>query len=150
MMNSDCRVSGPWSWDEAVVFLQSSGVPIRLGVNGSAGFPIVMPLWYMWADESFWLAMKPSAGLVRRLRQDSRCGFDVSLETPPYKGVRGRGTAAVLDDGLPILRQLLERYLGEGSQQFQKWLLSRSKDECAVRIRPETMVSWDFGQRMRD
>ncbi len=148
MASSECRVSGPWSPDEASGFLQKSGVPIRLAVNGSTGFPIVMPLWYLWADASFWMAMKPGAGLIRLLRQDGRCGFDVSLETPPYKGVRGRGRAVVLDDGVPVLRQLLERYLGESSPEFQKWLLARSEDECAVRITPETMVSWDFSRRM--
>ena len=143
------RVSGPWSEDEIGTFLETTSVPMRLAVNGAAGFPILMPLWFMWADNSFWAAMKPTAGLVQGLRRDGGCAFDVSIETPPYKGVRGRGTAEVIDDGLPVLKQLLQRYLGEGSARFQTWLLERSADECAIRITPETLTAWDFGARMK-
>jgi len=32
--------------------------------------------------------------------------------------------------------------------RVSSWLLARSANECAIRIQPERMTSWDFGARM--
>jgi hypothetical protein len=55
----------------------------------------------------------------------------------------------VLADGLPMLRTLVERYMGSESPEFRSWLLGRSADECAIRIDPVQLTSWDFRQRMQ-
>ena len=142
-------LSGPWNLDQIDRFLTSTAVPMRLAVNTGSGFPAVTPLWFFWQDGSLWAASKPDAAIVRLLRRDGRCAFDISPETPPYHGVRGRGMATVLADGLPMLRTLVERYMGSESPEFRAWLLGRSQDECAIRIEPIRLTSWNFRQRMQ-
>jgi hypothetical protein len=48
------------------------------------------------------------------------------VESPPYRGVRGRGIATLNDDrGEEILRRLIERYLGDSSSRLASFLLAR-------------------------
>ena len=142
------RLAGPW--DEAAIgaFLDETAVPMRLAANTASGFPTVTPLWFRWRERALWAAAKPDAAIVRLLRKDGRCAFDISIETPPYCGVRGRGVATVLPDGQQVLEALVDRFVGAEKPGFRAWLLARSQDECAIRIDPERLTSWDFRKRM--
>jgi nitroimidazol reductase NimA-like FMN-containing flavoprotein (pyridoxamine 5'-phosphate oxidase superfamily) len=142
------QIAGPWGEAEIDGFLGSTAVPMRLAANTASGFPTVTPLWFLWQEGALWAACKPDAAIVKLLRQDGRCAFDISVETPPYCGVRGRGKAEVLPDGLAVLRPLLDRYVDERKRGFRAWLLARSEDECAIRIDPLRLTSWDFRKRM--
>ena len=146
--NNAARLSGPWAQEEVDRFLQSTAVPMRLAVNTGSGFPAVTPLWFRWQEGALWAACKPDAAIVRLLRKDGRCAFDISVETPPYYGVRGQGEAAILPEGLAVLQTLLDRYVGAEKPGFRQWLLARSQDECAIRIAPLKLTSWDFRKRM--
>lgn len=148
MSNGNTSIRGPWSFDEAVAFIQETDVPMRLAVNGASGFPILTPLWHIWIDGAIWAAAKPNSAIVRALARDPKCAFDISIETPPYKGVRGRGHATLEANGLALLKRLLDRYMGEAAPTFQANLLRASNDECAICIQPEYMTSWDFSIRM--
>jgi len=150
LTDNDSDVQGPWSLAKAVAFLHRTKAPMRLAVNGASGFPVMTPLWHIWLDDALWAAAKPNAAIVRALRRDSRCAFDISIETPPYMGVRGRGDATIEADGVTVLKRLLDRFMGAESPEFQARLLQASKDECAIRIDPIKLTSWDFSKRMVD
>lgn len=142
------QIAGPWGEAEIDGFLGSTAVPMRLAANTASGFPTVTPLWFLWREQALWAAAKPDAAITRLLRKDGRCAFDISVEAPPYRGVRGQGTAEVLPYGLTVLRSLLDRYVDEEKEGFRAWLLARSADECAIRIEPFRLTSWDFRKRM--
>ena len=146
--NNTARLSGPWARAEIDRFLDTTAVPMRLAVNTASGFPAVTPLWFRWQEGALWAASKPDAAIIKLLRKDGRCAFDISVETPPYFGLRGQGNAEVLPDGLTVLQSLLDRYVGNDKPGFRNWLLARSQDECAVRIEPVRLTSWDFRKRM--
>ncbi len=146
--DDEFRIRGPWTKGEMAAFLQSTTAPMRLAVNGSSGFPVLTPLWHLWSDGSIWAAARPNSAMVRNLRRDPRCAFEVSIETPPYKGVRGRGHATIEPNGLEVLQRLLDRFMGSDSPAFQERLLQGSQDEAAIRIRPTELISWDFSKRM--
>ena len=87
--------------------------------------------------------------MVRYLRHEPRCSFEVATNAMPYRGVRGQGRAAIdATQGTAVLRQLIARYLGNEQSDFARWLLARAEDEVAIRIEPIRMRSWDFRQRM--
>ena len=54
------------------------------------------------------------------------------------------------DRGEEILRMLIDRYLEDSNSQLAALLLSRVEHEVAVAIEPQTLVSWDYQERMRD
>ena len=49
-----------------------------------------------------------------------------------------------------LLSKLIDRYLGGSNQALADWLMSRKADEIAICLRPKTLSSWDFSERMSD
>ena len=148
LTDHDEGVRGPWSLQETIAFLDATRAPMRPAVNCASGFPLLTPLWHIWFDDALWAAAKPDSAIVRALRRDGRCAFDISVETPPYKGVRGRGDATIESNGLAVLQRLLDRFVGDEAPAFRARLLRDSADECAIRIDPIRLTSWDFSKRM--
>ena len=140
---------GPWSNDRVQEFFHEVRVPIRIACNGASGHPILASLWFLPQDGKLWCATQRGSSVVSLLTRDARCAFEVSVETPPYRGVRGTGAATLHEDGaIDLLRVLIERYLGDTSPKLADLLLSRAAHEVAICIEPQTLVSWDFRERM--
>lgn len=140
---------GPWSRAEAERFLAETVVPLRLGCVDGRGWPVVLSLWYLYRDGAIWCATRPGAAVVRYLEREGRCAFEVAPETPPYRGVRGQGTAAVnRGAGGALLGELLVRYLGTTATALGRRLLARADEEVAIRIEPVRLSSWDYRARM--
>jgi hypothetical protein len=142
-------LNGPWNQEQLDQFLTSVRIPMRCSVVKASGFPMVVSLWYLWQAGSLWCATSAASKLARALEQDPRCGFEISGDAPPYKGVRGQGIASLaLDRDLRLLKQLINRYLGNDNAPLAQWLLNRKSKEVAICIRPERLMTWDYTQRM--
>ena len=142
---------GPWSAAETEAFLGDVRVPVRLACNGGSGHPVLLSLWFLPLEGRLWCATQRTARVVSALEADPRCSFEVSVEAPPYYGVRGPALATRHDErGEEILRALLERYLGGTSSHLAGLLLARVATETALAIEPQALVSWDFRSRMSD
>jgi nitroimidazol reductase NimA-like FMN-containing flavoprotein (pyridoxamine 5'-phosphate oxidase superfamily) len=142
-------VSGAWSERELEAFLEESTVPIRLATQRGDGSLWMVALWYRYRNGSFECATWANADVVRFLRNDSEVGFEISTNHPPYRGVRGNGTATTSrDEHKATLRALVERYLGDADSALAEWLLSDERDEVRIRIQPHEMYSWDYSDRM--
>ena len=142
---------GPWSTDQIERFLRETRIPIRIACNGASGHPVLASLWFLPLDGMLWCATQRTARIVSILTRDSRCAFEVSVETPPYRGVRGPGLATLHDDrGEEILRTLIDRYLEDSRSRLASLLLARVEHETAIAIEPQTLVSWDYQERMGD
>jgi nitroimidazol reductase NimA-like FMN-containing flavoprotein (pyridoxamine 5'-phosphate oxidase superfamily) len=145
------RVTGDWSRGAVESFLTSEAgrVPIRLACHTGDGKLWMLSLWYRWRDGGFDCATSASARVVSYLREDDRVAFEASVNTPPYRGVRGNGTATVTpDEDKELVRALLERYLGGTDSELATWLLSPQREEVHVRVEPAHLYSWDFSDRM--
>ncbi len=143
------RRSGPWSAEETHRFLRDALVPVRVACHGASGHPVIASLWYLSLDGHLWCATQRSARVVRLLTDEPRCGFEVSLERPPYRGVRGAATARLHEDrGEEILRALLERYLAGSNVALARDLLEKVDTETAIELIPSRLTSWDFRGRM--
>ena len=143
------RQKGPWSTDQIQHFLQDVRIPLRNACNGTSGFPVLASLWFVPEGGKLWCATQRGSSVVSLLSRDSRCAFEVSVETPPYRGVRGTGVATLHDDrGEELLRVLIERYLGHTDSKLASFLLARVEQETAIAIEPQTLVSWDYQERM--
>jgi len=139
----------PGSKDKIERFLLDARIPIRIASNGASGHPIMASLWFLPQGDKLWCATQKSANMASLLARDPRCAFEVSVEDPPYRGVRGTGLATLHDDrGEEILYALIERYLGSTDSKFARSLLKRAGQETAIAIEPQTLVSWDFEARM--
>ncbi|WP_435361618.1 pyridoxamine 5'-phosphate oxidase family protein [Haloarchaeobius sp. DFWS5] len=143
-------VGGAWTENQLDDFLKESRIPIRLATQRGDGSLWMVALWYRYRNSTFECATWANAHIVRFLQSDSEVAFDVSTNHPPYRGVRGNGTATVSPDkNKEILRALIERYLGDTDSALAEWLLGDAREEVRVRVHPNEMYSWDYTDRMQ-
>jgi nitroimidazol reductase NimA-like FMN-containing flavoprotein (pyridoxamine 5'-phosphate oxidase superfamily) len=143
------KYKGPWSLEQIEQFLKENRIPVRLACNGPSGHPVLVPLWFISLEDKIWCATQRTARIASILGQDPRCAFEVSVETPPYRGVRGPARATLHDDrGEEILRKLIDRYLANPNSRLARLLLERVEHETAIAIEPLMLVSWDYRERM--
>lgn len=125
-------------------------IPLRLAVSSPHG-PMVVSLWYQCRDGVLWCATRRDSYVVNCIEREPAVGFEVAADAPPYCGVRGRAIATVdAVRGEPVLRQLLDRYVGGADNSLGEKLLSRADVEVALRIEATWITTWNFSARMAD
>lgn len=149
MTTNTCRITGPWTQLEIESYLTATVVPIRLSVVNTAGWPVVISLWFILEDGKLLAASRSRSKIVEYLTANPRCGFEIARETPPYCGVRGCGIAELASDNdARLLRRLSDRYLGSEDTPFKRWLINGAHEETAISIAPKSWMSWDYRARM--
>lgn len=139
--------SGPWEQQRVREHLAKSVIPLRLATAGT--FPLVQSLWFTFDGASLWCATQADSVVARRVRRNANVGFEIASDLPPYRGVRGTGTASLdATRGSDVLAELIDRYLGAEPTPLGEWLLSRSSTEIAIRIDELVVTSWDYSARM--
>ena len=140
--------SGPWDSVAIEGFLGSAVIPMRLATQGSSG-PLVQSLWFLFDGSALWCCTQHDSVVATRLRKDARCAFEIARDAPPYRGVRGRGTASLdPEPAADLLERLIARYLADRDSSLAAWLRTRVVDEVAVRIDTLSVSSWDYSSRM--
>jgi len=142
------RVLGPGSFDDVARWLDTVKIPVRLGVMSKAG-PQVVSLWFLREGEMLWCATHRDAAIVGYLATSTTVGFEVAVDAPPYRGVRGIATA-VLDEsrGPAMIDALLARNLTDKNLRLAQMLGARRDEEIAIGLTIERVTSWDFSARM--
>jgi nitroimidazol reductase NimA-like FMN-containing flavoprotein (pyridoxamine 5'-phosphate oxidase superfamily) len=138
--------------------LTNSKIPIRLACMSISDWPIVVSLWYTYLNEKVYCATQNTAKVVKYLRKNPKCGFEIAGDSFPYRGVRGYGKASIVENkGEEILRMLIQKYLtGKettiSSLKLYKLLLSKEhlQNEVAIEIIPAAIFKWDYKKRMID
>lgn len=134
-------------------FLSTQTVPVRIATRTPSGGLWMLSLWYGYdADaETLGLATGADARVVDYLEHDPGVAFEVSTNHPPYRGVRGQGTASIEpDDEKALLRALLDRYLGGTDNDLGNWLLRDEREEVQITIEIDAAYAWDYSERMHD
>jgi len=140
------QFTGAWSATEAESYLRESRVPLRLACHRPDESLWMVALWYRYRDGAFERATWAEADVVGYLRNDSQVAFEVSENRPPY---RGNGSATLSPDAdKAVLRDLVERYLGDADSELAQWLLSEEREEVRIRAQPDRIYSWDYSDRM--
>jgi nitroimidazol reductase NimA-like FMN-containing flavoprotein (pyridoxamine 5'-phosphate oxidase superfamily) len=145
------KFTGPWTETEVESFLREATIPIRISCHRPDGTLWTVPLWYRYRDGTFECSTWAEADVVTYLRNDTEVAFDVSVNEPPYRGVRGNGTVSLSEDeDKAVLGDLLERYLGGTDSKLASRLLSEEREEVRIRVHPRRVHSWDYTERMRE
>jgi hypothetical protein len=140
--------SGPWTESQIRDYLTSTVIPVRIASAGNVG-PLVQSLWFAFDEDALWCCTQYDSVLAKRVARDPRLGFEVGADSPPYKGVRGRGIAELIPSAAStLLPRLIDRYLGDTNAPLAKWLLSRMESETVIRISDIRVTTWDYTPRM--
>ena len=154
MSISDLPVKANSQLDAGAIarYLAEQSAPMRLACLNSDGWPLVASHWYAFEEQCLWFVVHENSHVYQRLRDDSRCSFEFSTESPPYRGVRGQGWAEALigRDAEPILRSMLNTFTGTTDSKLARWLLGRVDQEVVFRLTPRWLTGWDYSERMSD
>ncbi|QPV62554.1 pyridoxamine 5'-phosphate oxidase family protein [Halosimplex litoreum] len=143
------RLTGDWDRERTEQFLDEQTIPVRLATHTPRDGLWMLSLWYRYRDGHLECATGASAKVVDYLRENPGVAFEISTNDVPYRGVRGAGTADIApDDDKAVLRDLIERYLGDTDSKLARSLLSPDRDEVRIRVDVDRAYTWDFSDRM--
>ncbi len=122
---------------------------LRLAYLDQRGDPVVHPVWYYYSRGKFFVASDMKSTKARALRKNSSVYFlvDESSKGGPTRGVRGRGTAKVVDDrgyATKVTRRNVKRYLGTLTSKAAKMVIEMGQDSCVLEITPSYIGTWKF------
>jgi PPOX class probable F420-dependent enzyme len=122
----------------------------RVGCLDDDGAPYVVPVWYEWDGQDFWLVPRARSAWARYLQRDGRVCLCVDQDTPPHHRVLVKGRAEIVEQPnvggawVPIAERMAARYLGpDGGPRYLVPTLDRPR--WLIRIRPDTLTSWAGG-----
>jgi len=105
------------------------------------GSVLLSPIWHVWEDGGFTLAMAADDGKIRHIERDPRVTIVVAERDFPYRGFEVRGTARISDLPYPgTIRRIAARYVGDDAAAFY----DDAAGGVVVRIEPEASRGWDF------
>ncbi|MGB1882447.1 MAG: pyridoxamine 5'-phosphate oxidase family protein [Gammaproteobacteria bacterium] len=134
----------------------------RLACLKPDGAPLVVPVWYHWDGEAFWIVGRKKSEWAHYIAADQRVSLVVDEPDPPIRKVICEGVAEVIEAGVgPFLdngeksvwnkigeEHTGPRYLGEKAMEYRG---SVNVEPCwTFRIAPERLVTWQgFGWHER-
>jgi PPOX class probable F420-dependent enzyme len=105
------------------------------------GTVLLSPLWFLWEDGGFTIAMAAGDGKLKHLRRDPRVTIVVYENRFPYRGFELRGEARLLDVAYgPVIRRIATRYVGADAAGFYDDTVGGT----VARIEPGEARGWDF------
>ena len=129
----------------------AQAVPAHLATLDPAGFPRVIPIWFLWEDGIFYLSSGPQSRHVQDLARDPRAGLCLAVEEGPtetgyrpFRQVMARGYAHVqLDTDANWARKLISKYI-PGEAGVRRAELEAGKPHVVIVLRPERVLTTGF------
>ena len=138
--------------DEAEKFLESK-LTLQLATTDEKGEPNIQPVWFYYDKDEGKLVIITSkvAKKTQNLRNRPTIYFSIDDANPPYKGVKGKGNATIVEDPnriVPQAEKISIKYLGTLDHPAAKEMADRSKngEGILVEISPKFFSTWDFGK----
>ena len=141
------RLARQLSTKEVDLLLSKPNILRLAVVDEREGMPIVHPVWYVYRDGRFLVATDRDGIKARSLRKNQNAYFLVDTDSRPPRGVRGRGTARVIDDAAyatQVTRENVLKYLGTTRTKTAKKILAMGIDSSVIEITPAYMATWKF------
>jgi nitroimidazol reductase NimA-like FMN-containing flavoprotein (pyridoxamine 5'-phosphate oxidase superfamily) len=141
------------SESEVKEFLTSK-VNVQIATVDSKGDPSIQPVWYYYDQNAgkFYINTAKASQKVRNIRRRDTVYFSIDEDVFPYRCVKGKAKANVLEDAkgnLPIAERIMEKYLGSIDEPVAKQILDtvKSGDSVLVEMTPSYYSAWDFGKQ---
>src|ERR671916_2527980 len=140
------------SKEEVNKFLESK-ILLQIGTIDDEGDPNIQPVWFDHdKDREKLLIITPKiARKIRNLRSKPNVYFSIDDENFPYKGVKGKGTATVIEDPkrtVPLGEKINMKYLGTLDHPIAKMILQSAQKgtHVVIEISPKFFSTWDFAK----
>lgn len=129
-------------------FLTKSKLNLLLGTIDKKNEPNVHPVWFLYEQGKFYIETGKTAKKAQNIRINNSVYFCIDDENIPYKGVRGKAKANILDDIPiipPIAEKIMVKYTGDLENKVAKFLLDGVKGGMSVllELEPKYFATWD-------
>jgi PPOX class probable F420-dependent enzyme len=143
---------GPLTEAEVDNFLGSK-LNVQLATVDEAGDANIQPTWFYYdrGDKKLYVMTRKATRKIRNIRRRPGVYFSIDDENFPYRGVKGKGTAAISEDPrkvVPVVEKISLKYLGTLDHPIAKMNIeaARNGDEVLLEISPKFFSTWDFGK----
>ena len=135
----------PLSEKEIEEFLRQPNIAV-LATVGADGQPHTVPTWYEYDDGEIVFMTGLRTRKYRDIQANDRVSICVDTKTAPYKAVVVHGRART-EEGTDEerSRRIAVAYLGEALGNSYVDSLGGER-VVIVRVRPEHIISWDYGR----
>jgi len=143
------RYAGPMDEKQMIDFLEREKVMMRLGMIDEDGYPMVHPVWFAYEDGSLWAVVERTSRKARVLRKNTKVYFTIDKSAYPPKGVRGRGTALLIEDdslALKVTKKHLLKYHGTIDDDYARDFLDSPHEQVIVKVSPIYLATWDYAR----
>ena len=151
IVNATSEIPG-MTREEVEGFLESK-LNLQLATNDEQGEPNIQPVWFYYDKTGQKLSITTSklAKKTQNLRNKPIVYFSIDDENLPYKGVKGKGIATILEDPTrtaPQADRISMKYLGTLDHPIAKMISEGSKrgDNVVIEISPKFFSTWDYGK----
>ena len=120
---------------------------LRIATIDSKGNPHIVPVWYRYASEKFYIGTNTKTAKARNIKYNPKVSFciDVGINSPEIFGVMGIGKAKLILENKrvkSIAKKILFRYFKSLENKSAQYLLKDT--DCIIEIIPKKMVTWEF------
>lgn len=134
--------------EQALAFLSNAKLNLLLGTIDDKGDPNVHPVWCLYENGKLYVETAKTSKKATNITNHNLIYFCIDDEKMPYKGVRGKGTARILDDpivNIPIAEKIMIKYTGNLENEVAKFLMDGVKNGFSIllEITPKYLATWD-------
>ncbi|MEM4191577.1 MAG: pyridoxamine 5'-phosphate oxidase family protein [Nitrososphaerota archaeon] len=128
-------------------FLSRSSIIARLAIVKHDGSPYIVPVWYEYDGENFYIISRAKSAWVNYLKREPRVALQISFDAPPSTRVLVEGDAEIVEGPVvggkwvEIAKKMASRYLGERGPEYLVPTLNRPR--YLIKIAPRKITSWE-------
>ena len=126
---------------------------LQLATIDGKGDPNIQPVWFEYEKESerFYIMTSKSSNKVKSIQSKPEIYFSIDDENFPYKGVKGKGRATIIDNHSRVVamaEKINLKYLETLEHPTAKMLMEYAQNgkEVLVEINPKYFATWDFSK----
>jgi general stress protein 26 len=131
----------------------ASKLMLQMSTIDEQGEPNIQPVWFSHDKnrEKLLIITSKIAKKTQNLRNKPVLYFSIDDENFPYKGVKGKGLANIVEDPdrtVPEGDKISMKYLGTLDHPIAKMITEHSKkgENVLIEISPKFFSTWDFGK----
>lgn len=127
-------------------FLRSQKI-LRLATIDGTGVPHIVPVWYMYWNDKFYVGTNTRTRKARNIRKNPKVSFciDVGVRSPDIIGIMGTGRARlILEKKIvgTLAKKILLRYFSNMKDTSAQQLYDQT--DCIIQITPRKVTEWKY------
>jgi general stress protein 26 len=154
ILNASPGYGAPLAEQEIRDFLTTKILNLHFGTIDEKGHANIHPVGYYYdhSNNKFYVLTGKDSKKTQNLRKNEMIYFCVDDSNPPYKGVRGKGSAKIKKDvnfNLGVWEKIMKRYIGNLEEPMAVALRDEIKkgESIVLEISPRYFSTWDYSKQ---